>query len=518
MKKAPVIHPFLFAIYPILFLFSQNIAQVSLSEIWVPMGITLSATFILFFLIALIFRDIQKAGIITAIFLVLVFSYGHLSKLISLWGIGSPIYLLLIDCLVIAVGVYFLKKIQKHLHKITNILNVFASLLIILSLVSIGAFVLKTDTFLQSTVRSKNIEGDLTKTDKADRHPSIYYIILDAYARQDVLMEVFDYDNQNFINYLVSKGFYVADRSLANYCFTQPSLASSLNSCYLDKLTEYAGADNRSFFPILNNIWYNATSEFLEQQGYKTKYIYTAGSRLQRPEAPEFYTLKRTHKWLTDAFYEMVIRSTPIPYFFGSRLNKEFDEFDFHRKQVLYAFDKIVELSRNEGPLFIFAHIIKPHLPFVFSEKGKPIAPHRNYGLWYSVKKGMDRDEYIDLYRKQLSFINKKVMIMIEEILSNSPDPPIIIVQSDHGPTLGEDANLASANMQILLPILNALYLPHGGKKYLYPTISPVNTFRVILNHYFDIDLNLLPDKSYCGQSKYPYRYYDVSEKVNEKG
>ena len=50
--------------------------------------------------------------------------------------------------------------------------------------------------------------------------PDIYYIILDSYARQDVLKEVGGYDNSDFINYLTSKGFYVASESCSKYTHT----------------------------------------------------------------------------------------------------------------------------------------------------------------------------------------------------------------------------------------------------------------------------------------------------------
>ena len=43
--------------------------------------------------------------------------------------------------------------------------------------------------------------------------------------------------------------------------------------------------------------------------------------------------------------------------------------------------------------------------------------------------------------------------------------------------------------------ILNAYYLPGDGSKKLYPSISPVNTFRVVFSHYFGADLDLLPDR-----------------------
>jgi len=514
MKKIPVVHPFLFAIYPVLFLFSQNIAQVFFSETWVPIAIALGFTLIMLLLMVLIFMDIEKAGIITSVFLVLFFSFGHLFKVINQWGIGNPVYLLLIQCVIIAGSVYFLKKTQLNLHNFGKLLNVIAACLIVFPIFHIGVFGFKTGALPQYNVSTKDSGNHPIKTGKTDKPPNIFYIILDAYARQDVLKEIFDYSNDEFIHSLVSKGFYVADKSTANYCFTQLSLASSLNSSYLDLFAKGVGDENTDYAPLFEAILNNRASGFLEQQGYKAKFVLSAGTGLERFAAPNLYALKRNKIWLANAFHEMVLNSTPIPYLLRDTSSKVFDEFDFHRKQVLYAFNKVVDLSSFKGPLFVFAHIIKPHVPFVFSATGTPIAPHRQQGLWYSVQKGMGRNEYLDLYKQQLSFINEQVVKMVDEILSNSSEPPIIILQSDHGPILGEGSSLADTKLNILLPILNAYYLPDDGKKHLYPTISPVNTFRVIFKHYFNMDINTLPDESYYALIKYPYKYYKITEKI----
>jgi len=198
--------------------------------------------------------------------------------------------------------------------------------------------------------------------------------------------------------------------------------------------------------------------------------------------------------WLANAFHELVLRTTPIPYLAEVFSRNLLDEFDFHRRQALYAFDKVVDLSKKKGPYFVCAHIVKPHEPFVFNEFCEPIAPHRRYGLWYTPAKGMDRNEYIELYKRQLSCINKKVISMLEAILHNSSEPPIIIVQSDHGPTLEYDhKSLSHTNIHIRFPILNALYLPHGGAQHIYARITPVNTWRIILNYYFVRSLNYYP-------------------------
>jgi len=89
-------------------------------------------------------------------------------------------------------------------------------------------------------------------------------------------------------------------------------------------------------------------------------------------------------------------------------------------------------------------------------------------------------------------------------LIANSKVHPIIIIQGDHGTKLDH------------FPILNAYYLPGAGKEKLYPTISPVNSFRLIFDTYFGAHYDLLPDVSYepkntqqaqftaVGQSDYP--------------
>ncbi len=59
--------------------------------------------------------------------------------------------------------------------------------------------------------------------------PNVFYIILDGYARADTLQRVCHCDNSDFLNFLRSRGFYVADEACANYPMTFMSVASSLN-------------------------------------------------------------------------------------------------------------------------------------------------------------------------------------------------------------------------------------------------------------------------------------------------
>ncbi len=61
------------------------------------------------------------------------------------------------------------------------------------------------------------------------------------------------------------------------------------------------------------------------------------------------------------------------------------------------------------------------------------------------------------------------------------------------------------------LRILNAYYLPIGGKRIVYDAITPVNTFRLLFNYYFGAHFAKLPDRSYYCTYDTPYRYENVT-------
>ena len=57
------------------------------------------------------------------------------------------------------------------------------------------------------------------------------------------------------------------------------------------------------------------------------------------------------------------------------------------------------------------------------------------------------------------------------------------------------------------MSILNAYYLPDGGEQLLYDSISPVNTFRLIFQYYFNEDIELIEDIALFSTYDTPYKY-----------
>ena len=109
-------------------------------------------------------------------------------------------------------------------------------------------------------------------------------------------------------------------------------------------------------------------------------------------------------------------------------------------------------------------------------------------------------------------------------MLLNSEVPPIIILQADEGPfpprlkLIQDWAQATGKELKIKMGILNAYYLPGIDKNVLYPSITPVNSFRIVFNLYFNINFELLPDESYVysvyADERGPYKFTNVTNKL----
>ena len=58
---------------------------------------------------------------------------------------------------------------------------------------------------------------------------------------------------------------------------------------------------------------------------------------------------------------------------------------------------------------------------------------------------------------------------------------------------------------------LSAYYLPDGGEELLYPSITPVNTFRIVFNKYFGANYPLLEDVARSASYQDPYNFEIVN-------
>ena len=106
-------------------------------------------------------------------------------------------------------------------------------------------------------------------------------------------------------------------------------------------------------------------------------------------------------------------------------------------------------------------------------------------------------------YVDQLQCVNRMTLAAVESLVARDPEA-IMIIQGDHGTwSIGRLQSrprtdwMAAPEAEELFAILNAYRLPARCRRYLYDTISPVNSFRVVLSCIDDIDHPLLPDRHF---------------------
>lgn len=513
-KTPPVYYPDLLALTPLYFLFAHNLFELSFLEQATVLRLGLPSLLIflcsrgMLWLNRRFLGTTAKAGLFTLLLWMLVFGYGYFYTILveyygvyTLFSIKTMTFgynkMYLIGCLLfIGAAYWWVKTTARDFQRTTRFLNRFAWILLALSC---GQIVLYEGQRMLRNKEKSEASAFLPQAlanSSSSLLPDIYYIILDSYASNSVLRDEFGFENNEFLAYLRQKGFYVADASRSNYPCTVLSLASSLNFDYLDALTTLVGTTTNDLSVAMGLIEENAVMRFLKKNGYtlvhfKTIFAPTARNRYADWEVDCGRGLIQDR--FLKLFLKMTIFDPIVRRFSGTK-----------REEIECQFSTLAEFPQKTGPRFIFAHIIAPHEPFVFLADGREV--ERAQQELYQGNKQFE-PEGRRLYIQQLQYINHRMQELIETILSDSQRPPIILLQADHGARVPMEHALKPK----WFSILNAYYFPDGTPAELYPTMSPVNTFRVIFNRYFQTSYALLPDVSYYSDiNRTPYKFVVV--------
>jgi len=502
-KWIPSLHPFLFTIFPILFLWQRGIADTSFLEALVAMFFYLKFVVLFLLGLTLVFRDGKRASILVTIFLIFFFSYMHVYNIfqgVKIFGfaISSHRYLLLLSLIIVSILeiVFIFSKKRTIAEKTGKCMNLVGIVLIFLVSINLGIAFVKNNAKRKADMSFYEEEDKLNGDSgpaaiELETLPDIYYIILDSYGSPDILKEEFNYDNSEFINLLKNKGFYLASESRSNYSWTRFSLFSSLNMRYLNDVNEPNVGINK-----------NKVYEFVKSKGYKIISFYPIPETRKNKKA-RFLEDKVYYCGSLSKFAKAIMETT---YLFPFAQFSFFNYYDEERDNTLFVFEKLAEMPKIKDLHFVFAHIYVPHPPFIFLGDGT--APNLKMDELWSWLKVFKQDvwaqKYTDYYKEQLSFVDKKVKVLVDKILANPSRPAIIILQGDHGPMCVGRSDKGSQEVleKQRLSILNAYYLPKGGNKFLYDSITPVNTFRLIFNTYFGTNFELLEDKGYLTESE----------------
>jgi len=481
MKKIlPYLHPFLFALYPIFELRNFNIDYVDSAALARPILVSLLCAVVIWFLLRLLTREWQKSGIVTTLVAIVFFSYGHVYLEIQS-AFGEMIrhrYLLLLFGASFAFAVWFIFWRMKRTDTLVNFLTMAGAFLTIFS---VARSVQHDFAVYQSGRDARAAMEAYRKANQSNvgERPDVYVILLDAHTSAYALEKYFNYDESVFTKKLEGLGFYVAQCAQSNYPATKLSVTSTFYADYHREDTLY---------PLYSSF----VVETLRSQGYR---IVTFENRSQGHFSfGEDVRLSRNQLLagkvdltggLSEFEFELLETSLARLAFDIPALIPGFDlaqqketEFYEHYQQTYFILDELKRLPEEvEGPKLVFAHFLVPHPPFIFTPDGK---------FHWS-------ENEVDGYISNLEFIDSQITSVLEEIITASDTPPIIILMGDHGPSGVPSKDQPPLRMSIL----NAYYVNDAAKQDLYPTITPVNSFRVIFNSYLATDYPLLEDIAY---------------------
>jgi hypothetical protein len=505
--------PVFIALYAPLTLLAANAQEVPASVGMRSLLASLAVGLVIALSASLVFRREETAVVVGAFGAIVFFSYGRVYeglKMLGQVGIELARHRYLVPAFAVPLTglTIILMRRPGFAIPMARWLTTTALILVLFPSISLGRSLIQTRMGSWEPPLSVPSGLRASPTDP----PDVVYVILDGYGRGDLLEASYGYDNTPFLDFLRRRGFYIAEQARSNYSLTRMSLASSLNMDYLESVLGTTRLDSAASEPLAKALRSSRVAAAFDDLGYETVAFETGYSPTELHGADVYLSprsdsgiLKRSllaQAGLTP--FEGVFLQTTLArvltdfHLRGLRQHLaglvEF-EYDRHRARVSFTVENLTEAIAPPGPQFVFAHIVSPHPPFVFGRNGERLDHEEAFSFDVTC---CDDDDHRQLYVDQLHYLNSLLMDEIDELLQASGGDVLLVLQGDHGPSAFLDwEEPETAAIRDRMGILNAYYLPGAAIERLYPSISPVNTFRVILDAYFGASLSLLDDVSY---------------------
>jgi len=472
-------------------MFVLNPDGISKSHLFFALTITTAAAAILFLLSSLFYRSLFKGALVTNILIFLFYAsvpiIHNLLVPISKYYFDftiAGIRILRIKSMLLILVLVTLFLVHRYATKLKSdfFLKLFIFPLLLFFAISLAK---RTQTVQKSnsTVEQYNnlnqtfrdtVLKQLPQTTKNKNFPDIYFIILDCYNSQEYYSKMCGFDNTPFLDQLKSRGFHIPVKTHSNYGATLQSLSSILNMNYLPKHIQPTPFEH---------MWKNNNvSFFLKKLGYKYLDLYRNSLEQCKNNLKCNRSLWQELKHELNLF---CFDYYSIGRYFLQAWTPLYQFISFYkeslRQTIKLKLNMLNESTKLQSQKFVYAHFMIPHPPHVFTEDGSPFSPDNSKPELESALYG---------HVESTKYVNREIIKSIDIILKNSKTPPIIILQGDHG----YDYTYGKSNWS-KYQILNSYHLPQGGNKKLYPSITPVNSFRIIFNHYFGTKLPLLVDR-----------------------
>jgi hypothetical protein len=332
---------------------------------------------------------------------------------------------------------------------------------------------------------------------------NIYYIIVDEYTSNEILLDIYNYDNLEFLTKLTQRGFHIPTNSYTNYATSPLAISANLDMSYFNDGKINPTLDNRNEF--YNN---NQLMQILKSLDYT---VINMSLDHSYPEIAD-------HQLCAPSMFVNQFHNTLIDGSLWHPFSKYFvTAGDPQRDRVNCKFSELSNLENSfDTPFFVFAHIMSPHPPYLFGPNGESLNSE-------FLSLGADSWNNKSGYVHQVQYINKKIIETVDKILQESDSAPIIIIQGDHGtPTqLGGGGlrwnNINDDSIRERMSIFSAISIPNVDSAVIYDGITPVNYFRLVLNTQLNGNYELLEDRMYFSSYQDMLNFTDVTSMLTSK-
>jgi len=475
--------PLLVAAYPILFLYGHNVANLSLGSLVMPMGFSLLAAALAYSLFYFFQRKADSASLSAVVFLLFYYLYGTIYRLLVKPD-KFPVYHFILLPLVIVLACYagyFIARIKPAALAVAQKVFLFLSLFLVAYNVVI-ILPVEIQSIL-SRVDPTPVAGatPAAKVKTSQKYPDIYYVIFDEYERFDVMRNYFhDTEVDQFDTFLKQNHFFVVTNSRTPTINTQTEMSSRLN---LQQYNEKS--DVNVTLAAINN---NKVMQVVKSYGYTTAALDMAFPKITADYRIN-YDPQQVAGMAVDEFRQAFLGDTMFNAFIGYFQDTDLSEAR-QRDLIFYTLNQTADLSSLKSPKFVYTHVLLPHMPFIFDKNGNLLPPQDNYDWHY--------------YMGQHQYASKLAEDLITKLLANADpaNPPVIIIQSDHGArnmirktkdNILMDGYLENYPIDYAYDNFNAMYLPGVDPATLSDKMPPIDTMVLVLNHYLNAGVSLGP-------------------------
>ncbi len=483
--------PIFFAIFPVLASTCTVYDDVMLSELVLPLGLSIAAAVIIFVFFWIFTNNRTKAAVVSTVTASGFWFFSGVESLAE--QAGKFLHLPVDPAAVGAIYLLLWLLIVVSLLTLPRPLEPFLRPLFlggcIITLLTSGSLLVHELSVPQI---SNDVFPPLTPPKKLASTPNIYYIVMDACAAPSVWNSMYAPNDRDFENYLRSKGFHVYENARSNYDRTSLSFCSFLNQAYLDPVAAKMEASSEDVTVLHRLASRSRVFDYMRKAGYSVINVRsTYGPTYSVPDA------------------------TNIGFVFGNRLlvallqTSVLDAFEQHthwiRSLLLEGrenvFNFVTMVDHMKSPKFVFEHSLLTHPPFLRQADGSP----NEY-----ANAGMSENYTSQKYTAQVRYAQRKLEALIDHLLSEK-DKPVIILQSDHGPSMSTPHN-SPRYYNERMHILCAVYFPDQNYQEMPAKLSAINLFRCVAHHVFGDTTPLSPNKSYVAPDNSPFQFLDVTD------